>query len=52
MNIERIKYFSRVISGDIWNITGEYFSGMKEKDSKWYQGFSRLPLEIRIYSDE
>lgn len=49
MNVEKIRYISRSITwGDIWNTQGEYFSGINEKNSKWYQGFSQLPLEIRI----
>ena len=49
MNNKKIKYFSRLTWADVWNITGDYFSGIKEINSKWYQGFSQLPLELRIY---
>ena len=49
MNAGKIKYLPRLIWRDVWNITGDYFSGIREENSKWYQGFSQLPPELRIY---
>ncbi|MBS3151064.1 hypothetical protein J4443_01650 [Candidatus Woesearchaeota archaeon] len=45
MIIEK-RCISALLWKDIWNIQGNYFSGIKEKDSRWYQGFSPLPLEL------
>ncbi len=46
MNLEKIRCVSALLWKDIWNTSGDYFSGIREKNSGWYQSFSELSLEL------